>query len=80
MLKFIQRIRKGFREHPGSALFYAFLIYMMLAIAFWLAAPYLSDPYPVPMGPKEEFEGIMLTLLVAAFSLGLSGWFVGGAK
>ncbi len=80
MQKAIQRIQKGFREHLGYTLLYAFLIYMILAVALWLASPYLSDPYPGPMDREVEFQGIMLTLSVAAFSLGLSGWFVGGAK
>jgi formate hydrogenlyase subunit 4 len=61
-------------------LFYAFLIYMMLAVALRLAAPYFPDSSPGLMSREEEFQGGLLTLSVAAFALGLSGWFVGGAK
>lgn len=80
MDKLIQRVRNGFRERPGSALFYAFLIYMMLAVALWLASPYFPGSSPDSMSREEEFQGNLLTLSIAAFALGLSGWIVGGAK
>lgn len=40
MQKAIQRIQKGFREHLGYTLLYAFLIYMIIAVALWLPHTY----------------------------------------
>lgn len=80
MRKFIQRVQTGFLQRPGSALFYAFLIHMIFAVVLWLASPYFPDSSPGSMSREEEFQGSVLTLSVAAFALGLSGWIVGSAK
>lgn len=57
-------------------LFYAFLIYVVIAIACVLISPYLPDSSPGELTSSESIYGIIFTIVVAVISLSLSGWFV----
>ncbi len=75
MQKVFQRISKGWRERPGTSLFYSFLISLFIAVALALASPNFPDSTPGKLTDEERGDGSVLTVIVL-FLAGLSGgWF-----
>ncbi|MES2598395.1 MAG: hypothetical protein V4662_23875 [Verrucomicrobiota bacterium] len=64
----------GYLRHPILGLLCAFALYFVVGLLLWNISAGMNNPDKGPMSDSERFTGNILTVALAVFSLGLSGF------